>query len=143
MNLLAVFFCGLVNRLFRYHEKSTIIFFLFFASAFALMLHFAASVNFIVMGLAFCGLSASIFAVNNMLTTFIPLHFMKAGRVSTAAGLLDCAVYIGAALSGPLAGLSADRLGWTGITAGWIAAAILALIAAFISRDYKEKPLSW
>jgi hypothetical protein len=35
--------------------------------------------------------------------------------------------------------VAADNLGWTGITAGWIAAAILALSAAFVSRDYKEQ----
>jgi OPA family glycerol-3-phosphate transporter-like MFS transporter len=87
---------------------------------------------------AISALSAAIFAVNNMLTAFVPLNFQKEGRVSTVAGILDCAVYIGAAISGPLAGFLVDRSGWTGVMNGWIGICGLSIIAALASKNYQK-----
>jgi OPA family glycerol-3-phosphate transporter-like MFS transporter len=138
MNLLGVVFCSLVYRICRYQEKSTLLFFLSLVVFFTLILRIGGSVSMMVMNLAFCGLFASVFAVNNVLTAFMPLNFREKGRVSTVAGILDCAVYIGAAFSGPLVGLLAGQFGWNGVMEGWIAAAVLALVTAFLSRDYKK-----
>jgi sugar phosphate permease len=77
-------------------------------------------------------------AANNILTAFVPLNFKKERRVSTAAGSLDCAVYIGAAASGPLAGLLADTSGWTGIMNGWIGVCAAAVLCAVFSKNYKR-----
>jgi OPA family glycerol-3-phosphate transporter-like MFS transporter len=140
MNLLGMFFCAAAYRLFHYNEKSTLLLFLSLAVFFTVLLRIGgSSANIFFMSLAFCGLFAAIFAVNNILTAFVPLNFRKQGRVSSAAGILDCAVYIGAALSGPLVGLSVDYVGWKGIMEGWIILAVLTLITAFLSRDYTGK----
>ncbi|MDR2258759.1 MAG: MFS transporter [Treponema sp.] len=139
MNLLAVVFCGVVYRIFHYHEKSTLLFFLSLAVLFTVILRIGGSVNMMLMNLAFCGLFAAVFAANNILTAFMPLNFRKKGRVSTVAGILDCAVYIGAAFSGPLVGLLAGQFGWNGVMEGWIVVAVLALVTAFLSRDYKKR----
>jgi sugar phosphate permease len=108
------------------------------ALALAFLLRIAIGVNFVLMDAAFFGLLAAILAANNILTAFVPLNFKKERRVSTVAGGLDCAVYIGAAVSGPLAGLLADTSGWTGIMNGWAGVCVIAVLCAVFSRNYKR-----
>jgi OPA family glycerol-3-phosphate transporter-like MFS transporter len=138
MNCLALAASGVVYKRFRYQEKPTIVFFMAVSLVLAFLLRIATGINFILMDAAFFGLLAAILAANNILTAFVPINFKKERRVSTAAGSLDCAVYIGAAVSGPLAGLLADSSGWTGIMDGWIGVCVIAVLCAVFSRNYKR-----
>jgi OPA family glycerol-3-phosphate transporter-like MFS transporter len=138
MNCAGLVAGDIVYRRFGHQEKHTVIFFMAVALAFAVLLRAVANVSFILMDIAFFGLLAAIFAANNILTAFMPLNFQKERRVSTAAGSLDCAVYIGAAVSGPLAGLLADRSGWTGIMNGWIGVCGIAVLCTVFFRNYKR-----
>jgi OPA family glycerol-3-phosphate transporter-like MFS transporter len=137
MNCVGLVSGGVVYRRFRRQEKHTVVLFMTAALAFAVLLRMAAGVTFILMDIAFFGLLASIFATNNILTAFMPLNFQKECRVSTVAGSLDCAVYIGAAVSGPLAGLLADTSGWAGIMNSWIGVCGIAVFCAVFFRNYK------
>jgi OPA family glycerol-3-phosphate transporter-like MFS transporter len=66
----------------------------------------------------FYGLMASLFMANNIMTGYLPFQFRGEGRVSAAAGIIDSAFYLGAAVSGPLLGAAAGGLGWSGIFGG-------------------------
>jgi OPA family glycerol-3-phosphate transporter-like MFS transporter len=138
MNFFGLLAGGIVNHVFRGQEKKTSVFFLTAALLFAILVRITMGLNIIFVMISFAGLFASIFAVNSMLTSFVPLNFKKEERVSAVAGILDSAVYAGAAISGPAVGLLVDSLGWSGVMNGWIAVSVAALIAAAVSRNYKR-----
>ena len=138
MNMAGIVVSGLVYKWFKYREKHTLIFFLVMALLSAFLLRLSMTGSLALMLAAISALAAAIFAVNNIVTAFVPLNFQKEGRVSTAAGILDCAVYIGAAVSGPLAGFLVDRFGWTGVMNNWIGVCGLSIVTALAGRNYRK-----
>jgi OPA family glycerol-3-phosphate transporter-like MFS transporter len=138
MNMIALAGGAFVNRVFKYQIKYTLSFFLFLALAFSVLLRAGMDFNHFVMDFAFFGLFAMFLAVNNMITSFIPLYFNKERRVSSVAGFLDCSVYAGAALSSPVTGFIADKSGWQGIINGWIGICAVALVISFLSHNYRK-----
>ncbi|GHV89806.1 glycerol-3-phosphate transporter [Spirochaetia bacterium] len=139
LNLPVLVLSGWVNKLFRHHEKPTLFFFLALSFVFAVMLKFTLRDTLLWMSIALFSLIAAAFAINNLLISFVPVNFQKEQRVSTAAGFLDCATYAGAAISGPLVGLLADRSGWKSVVDGWIMVTVMAIILTIFTRDYKTK----
>ena len=138
MNMAGIAASGLVYRYFKYREKYTNMFFIVIALLSVCLVRLSMHGSLAVMLAAISALAAAVFAVCNIATAFVPLNFQKEGRVSTAAGILDCAIYIGAAISGPLAGFLVDHSGWTGVINGWIAVCALAIIAALASKNYQK-----
>jgi OPA family glycerol-3-phosphate transporter-like MFS transporter len=138
MNFTGLLFGGLINKVFRFQEKYTILFFLSIALFFLILMAFMNG-NSIMVILVFCCILGSIFAANNTLIAFVPLNFQREDRVSSAAGFLDCAVYVGAAISSPLAGTLADHFGWNGVIRGWICVCTVAIILAIARRNYSKK----
>jgi OPA family glycerol-3-phosphate transporter-like MFS transporter len=138
MNIIGLAAGGIIYNYFRHQEKHTIIFFFFIAITALIMLRI--SIIFIspLMAIAMSMVFASLFAVNNMFVTYIPLNFQDKGRVSTVAGFLDCAIYVGAACSSPLSGFIADRFGWFNVINGWIFAGITAVVLAMFSYNYRK-----
>ncbi|MBP5428298.1 MAG: MFS transporter [Clostridia bacterium] len=67
--------------------------------------------------------------VNHILTTRVPHRFAYAGMVSTIAGLLNSATYIGAAISGYGIALFSDAHGWYATVLAWLAVAVLGTVA--------------
>jgi OPA family glycerol-3-phosphate transporter-like MFS transporter len=121
INMLSIVLCGRVNKYFRYNEKLTLLVFLSAATAWASFLRLVVFRWYIPLILGFCGLLAAIYAVNNILVAFVPVKFSRERRVSTAAGIIDSALYAGAAISGPLIGGAAETLfGWKGIITCWL-----------------------
>jgi OPA family glycerol-3-phosphate transporter-like MFS transporter len=139
MNFAGLALGKMVNRACKYQEKYTIVLFLSSALVSIILLRVVMHSSYILMDISFCTLLASIFAVNNMLTAFVPLNFRNERRVSAVAGFLDCAVYIGAAVAGPVAGFLVERFGWSGVINGWISVCVFALTSALLSRNYKKK----
>lgn len=72
---------------------------------------------------------AANFGVNPLLNALIPMDYDKSGRVGLVAGLIDCFIYIGSALTGVAAGAVIDVVGWQGVYAMWIV--VSAVGAAF------------
>jgi OPA family glycerol-3-phosphate transporter-like MFS transporter len=142
MSLIALIMGSMVNKRFKYQEKFTIIVFSILALISVVILRISMSSGFIIMIIAVLLLSASTFTVNNMLTAVVPLNFQKERRISAAAGFFDSAVYIGAAVSGPLTGFLADHSGWSGVINGWITVCAISIITALFSRNYRIKTLS-
>ncbi len=67
-----------------------------------------------------------------IMTALIPFQFAGYNRVSVTVGVLNFAIYVGAALSGVLSGIIADHFGWSGVMVLWLAAAVTGLTAAVI-----------
>jgi OPA family glycerol-3-phosphate transporter-like MFS transporter len=137
MNLIGLVAGGIVYKAFKYQEKHTIIFFLFAVILAIIILNISINYLSTLMTAAIAILFASLFVVNNMLVMYIPLNFHANHRVSTAAGFLDSAIYIGAACSSPLSGFIADRFGWFNVMNVWIMTGVVAIVLAMFSYNYK------
>lgn len=72
---------------------------------------------------------AANFGVNPLLNALIPMDYDKSGRVGLAAGLIDCFIYIGSALTGVAAGAVIDVVGWQGVYAMWIVVSAIGIAA--------------
>jgi OPA family glycerol-3-phosphate transporter-like MFS transporter len=68
------------------------------------------------------------YGANSILLTALPLGLADQGIVSSAAGFLDFASYVGAGLSGVLTGWLVDRWGWPVVFGYWIVAALLGVL---------------
>ena len=144
---------GVINRLFKYHEKHTMLLFSAVCSLSLTILLLGAGVGAsagvgvgdgagagLPLTLASFGMTVTaITGAGSLLTVFVPLNFISYNRVSTAAGFIDCAVYMGAALSGPLLGMLADSAGWNGALLFWLIISLISISLALMSRDYKKQ----
>lgn len=68
---------------------------------------------------------------NTMLMNFIPVHFGTIGKVSSITGVLNCASYLGSAISSYGIGHVAEQLGWTAAIWVWLGFAAVAMLLAF------------
>lgn len=73
-------------------------------------------------------LLALTYGLTPILTSVIPFQYAQYQRVALTAGVLDFAIYSGAALSGLASGAIADYFSWNGVMLLWLAAAVLGLI---------------
>ena len=73
-------------------------------------------------------LLALTYGLTPVLTSVIPFQYAQYQRVALTAGVLDFAIYSGAALSGLASGAIADYFSWNGVMLLWLAAAVLGLI---------------
>ena len=73
-------------------------------------------------------------------TISIPLQFGAVGRSATVSGILDCMLYVGAAISSYLFALLAQLGGWTATILCWIGIPMLA-IAILLSTKRLEPEL--
>ena len=89
------------------------------------------------------GITTSMFAVNVMMITFIPLHFSRYGRTSSMSGFLNSVAYIGCGVSNFGTGYLLNRFSWDATIFMWIAlaAAAIALCLATIRiwRNFQQR----
>lgn len=78
--------------------------------------------------LLFVLISCSMAAVNNILTSVIPLYFRNKMNSGALAGIINTFCYVGSTLSAVVLGFIADSKGWTAV---FITMAVFA-VAAFI-----------
>ncbi|MEL7601735.1 MAG: MFS transporter [Bacillota bacterium] len=137
LNLCGVLLAGVVNRLFRYRERNTLLLFCTLSAVSAAALYFS-SESLILTILFYSLVSTFITGLGTVLISLMPLNFYREGRVSTTAGFVNCASYIGASLSGPLLGMLSDHGGWKETTLFWAGAVLLCGMLILFSRDYKK-----
>lgn len=70
-------------------------------------------------------------------TISIPIQFGSVGRSATVSGILDCMLYLGAAISSYLFALLAQWGGWTATIVSWIVIPLIA-IGILLSRENLE-----
>ena len=78
-------------------------------------------------------------AVNNVITSIIPLFIKEKANSGLFAGVLDTFCYIGSMLSSFLLGFIADRSGWTGVFFCFLVFAALACALSGISALTDKK----
>jgi OPA family glycerol-3-phosphate transporter-like MFS transporter len=83
--------------------------------------------------------------MNGLLMTSLPLALGSKGEVSSAAGSLDFASYVGGGLAAALVGVLQDVTGWGGVYAVWVlvAGAIVALALRQSRRSRAAPALTW
>jgi len=71
------------------------------------------------------------YGANSILLTALPLGLGDEGIVSSAAGFLDFASYLGAGISGALTGWLVDKVGWSAVFGYWVVAALTGVVILF------------
>lgn len=79
----------------------------------------------ILLALAMSGIQA----INHILTTRVPHRFASAGIVSTVAGLLNSATYVGVAISGYGVAVYSEAFGWHATVIAWLVIAAVGTLA--------------
>jgi OPA family glycerol-3-phosphate transporter-like MFS transporter len=74
--------------------------------------------------LGVCG--ASVYGINSLLLTSLPLSFSDRGHVGAVAGFLDFASYVGGGVSALVVGQLLDWSSWTAVFLYWLAATLVA-----------------
>ena len=85
----------------------------------------SAILTVILLALAMSGIQG----INHILTTRVPHRFAYAGIVSTVAGLLNSATYVGAAVSGYGIALYSKAFGWHATVVAWLIVAAVGTLA--------------
>ena len=132
INLFIVTVSGILYKTIMRNENHVIMLFLVLTILSSLLIWRLQNVSVSMMIFFFYSLMASISAISNMLTCYIPFNFKEDGRVSTSAGIIDSALYLGAAIAGPLIGSTSELFGWNGIFGGILGICLAAFIPCYI-----------
>ena len=85
----------------------------------------SAILTIILLALTMSGIQA----INHILTTRVPHRFASAGIVSTVAGLLNSATYVGVAVSGYGVAVYSEAFGWHATVIAWLCVAAVGTLA--------------
>lgn len=79
-------------------------------------------------------------ALNPMFISFMPLDYVKYNLVSTMTGIIDFAVYLGAAIASVGIGIIYNAAkSWTAVTVLWFGATVLCLIMVILAQKLIKK----
>lgn len=70
-------------------------------------------------------MNGSMHGVNHMLISLLPAHFVKTGKVSTIAGILNACTYVGSAVSTYGFAAVAENFGWDKLLIIWTLIAVI------------------
>ena len=81
-------------------------------------------------GTIVCFALASLFigCINMVIVSYIPIRFGSIGIVSTVAGFLDAAIYVGVSVSGIICSIVSSKVGWPGLRILWCALSLLGCL---------------
>lgn len=143
VNVTGAYIAKFLNKFFKNELLTCIVFFVVsIISLFVLKTSGEKSIYLSVVCLAL--ITNSMFAVNVMLITLIPLKFAKYGRTGTVTGLLNSVTYLGCGASMLYCGVLLDKAGWDTVILMWmllsLTAAVICIPAAIIWNNFKIKP---
>ena len=128
INVTGAWFAKAINRRVRNEPLTAVIFFAI-AAVFLLLLRLFGNSSLVLSLVSMAVVTNCMFAINVMYITIVPLHFSKTGRVSTIAGFLNAAAYVGCGALNLLAGALLERRdGWDLLFWMWILIAVIALL---------------
>ncbi len=73
-----------------------------------------------------------------ILVSVIPFQYAQYRKVALTVGVLDFAIYLGAAISGAASGMIVDRYSWTGVIYLWLGSAVSGLLIS-VYRSARQK----
>lgn len=139
INVTGAYLAKALNKKLK-NELATSAAFFGIAAAFLILLMTAGTKIAVLALICMAGITNSMFAINVMLITMVPLHFSKYGRTGTVGGLLNAVAYIGCGLLNMGAGaiLETDD-GWRALFILWLAlAAAAAIITILCVKPWKK-----
>lgn len=139
VNVTGAYLAKLLNKRLK-NELATSAAFFGIAAAFLVILMIAGTKSAILALICMAGITNSMFAINVMLITMVPLHYSKFGRTGTVGGLLNAVAYIGCGLLNIGAGAILETSGgWSALFIMWLAlAAAAAVVTVFCVNPWKR-----
>ena len=127
VNVTGAYLANTVNKKFH-SEIGTSALFFGIASVALFVLKFFGSNSIVLSLICMATVTNSMFAVNVMLITLVPLHFANIGRVSTISGAMDALAYVGCGALNLVTGhiLDGDN-GWANLFIMWIILGLSAI----------------
>ncbi|MCT4595917.1 MAG: MFS transporter [Anaeromicrobium sp.] len=142
MNFIGITLGGFLNKKLGYKPKFTM-FILLCINLVSTSIFLFIPLNMVYTLLTLGIISASIYGVNSILLSYIPLSVGKYNKSSSVAGLLDFSSYFAAGIAIYASGYIVDNFSWNGVIFIWLVLALLALIFLFIDfllRKVKNSP---
>lgn len=122
------------------NELATSAAFFGIAAVFLIVLMTVGAKSALLSLICMAGITNSMFAINVMLITMVPLHYSNYGRTGTVGGLLNAVAYIGCGLLNISAGEILDTGGgWSMLFIMWLAlAGAAAIITILCVKPWKK-----
>ncbi|MGN0527747.1 MAG: MFS transporter [Eubacterium sp.] len=76
----------------------------------------------------------SMYSLNYLIISRVPVRFSKAGHTSSVTGILNSAAYIGCAVSTYGFGAVSDKYGWTAVILIWIISSVLTFSFSLLAN---------
>ena len=139
INFMGIFLSKFISLKTKANSYATIVVITVISLIFSIVLLFTQQFSAYILVAVTIILFGLMFAMNPIFTSFLPLTFSKWKVVSTMAGLIDFAIYLGAAFASMLTGYLFEKSGWFAVTIMWFAALVLCLIFTLLSNKvYKN-----
>lgn len=78
----------------------------------------------------------SMYSLNYLIISRVPVRFSKSGHTSSVTGILNSAAYIGCAVSTYGFGAFSEKYGWTAVITIWIVSSVLTFVFSLLA-NYK------
>ena len=127
VNVTGAYIAKFINRFIRNELLTSMLFFLVALAALAVLL-FWGDLNMVLSVVSLAVITNSMFAINILLITLIPLRFARYGKTGTITGLLNAVTYLGCGGSMLYSGVLLDHSGWHAVLLLWMALSLLAAI---------------
>lgn len=127
VNVTGAYIAKFVNRFIRNELLTSMLFFLVALAALAVLL-FWGDLNMVLSVVSLAVITNSMFAINILLITLIPLRFARYGKTGTITGLFNAVTYLGCGGSMLYSGVLLDHSGWHAVLLLWMALSLLAAI---------------
>jgi len=133
INVTGAYLAKLLNKRLK-NELATSASFFGIAAVFLVLLMTVGTRNAVIALICMAGITNSMFAINVMLITMVPMHFSKFGRTGTVGGLLNAVAYIGCGLLNIGAGnILETGGGWSALFIMWLVLAVAAAAVTLLS----------
>ncbi|MDP4132553.1 MAG: MFS transporter [Bacillota bacterium] len=133
VNLPGVYFGEYINRKIFKNEMASSTALFIISSIAAVLLYFTGSVNAIISTVLLCIFSMSMYGVNIITISLVPLKFVKYGKAATATGILNASAYIGGAFASYIFGFAAQNKGWNFTLLTWVMMALAGCLFSAVT----------
>ncbi|MEG2583330.1 MAG: MFS transporter [Oscillospiraceae bacterium] len=139
INLTGAYSASFLFRKYIHDEIKTAILFFGISLLGVIGLMFIKSTNIYFNDCLLSIVTSSMFAINALLITLVPVKFAKYGKASTVSGILNSIAYIGCAISNFGFGFFAENYGWVFTILTWVVLAVLAIVFCVVSLPKWKK----
>lgn len=139
INFLGVLFIRRMNHFLMRDSLRTLLYTFAILSGTALVLNLVNLDTLFLPLLLILLLMSLTYGLTPILTSVIPFQYARFRRVSMTAGLIDCSIYMGAAIASVLSGWVVDHYSWHYLLLIWLFAALIGLCTAFFRIFIQKK----